>query len=105
MSGSLRSKKCVPSKGGIFPLSPDSIKDYLNQISGWTVRRIDHEGKEIATLQKQFQFKNFRKAMAFLREVEDMAESEGHHPDFCGHYNKVDFTNWTHANSGLHDND
>ncbi|RKX25391.1 MAG: hypothetical protein DRP46_12045 [Candidatus Zixiibacteriota bacterium] len=34
-----------------------------------------------------------------------MAETEGHHPDFCVHYNKIDFTIWTHAISGLHEND
>ena len=43
--------------------------------------------------------------MAFLREVEEIAESEGHHPDFCVHYSRVDFTIWTHAIGGLHEND
>ncbi len=57
------------------------------------------------TLQKTFQFKNFREAMLFLRKVEEVAESEGHHPDFYVHYSRVDFTIWTHAIGGLHEND
>ena len=33
------------------------------------------------------------------------AEEEAHHPDFCVHYNRVDFTLWTHAVGGLSEND
>jgi 4a-hydroxytetrahydrobiopterin dehydratase len=34
-----------------------------------------------------------------------VAEAEGHHPDFCVHYNKIDITLWTHAIGGLSEND
>lgn len=61
--------------------------------------------EHVATLQRQMKFKDFRAAMAFLRKVEDVAEAEGHHPDFCVHYNIVDFTLWSHAIGGLHEND
>jgi 4a-hydroxytetrahydrobiopterin dehydratase len=34
-----------------------------------------------------------------------LAEEEGHHPDFCVHYSRVDVTLWTHAVGGLSEND
>jgi len=105
MADSLRDKKCVPCEGGIAPLGDDEIADLMPQVPGWVVREMADRGKQVRTLQKRLQFKNFREAMAFLRKVEELAESEGHHPDFCVHYNKVDFTIWTHAISGLHEND
>ena len=105
MADSLSEKKCIPCEGGIPHLSDTEIKSLLPQVPGWGLGSIIDEGKTVETLQKRFQFKNFREAMAFLREVEELAEAEGHHPDFCVHYNKVDFTIWTHAISGLHEND
>ncbi|MBU1320133.1 MAG: 4a-hydroxytetrahydrobiopterin dehydratase [candidate division Zixibacteria bacterium] len=105
MSESLRIKKCVPCEGGIEPMSDVAIGNLISRVPTWKCAEIEHSGKKIKTLQKTFSFKNFREAMAFLRKVEDIAESEGHHPDFCVHYSRVDFTIWTHAISGLHQND
>ncbi len=105
MTDSLLKKKCVPCEGGISPLGHDRIKKLMSQVSGWSMGLMIDNGKMIETLQKRFQFKNFREVMAFLREIEELAETEGHHPDFCVHYNKIDFTIWTHAISGLHEND
>ena len=34
-----------------------------------------------------------------------LAEREGHHPDFCVHYGRVEVTLWTHAARGLSEND
>ncbi|MBN2226685.1 MAG: 4a-hydroxytetrahydrobiopterin dehydratase [candidate division Zixibacteria bacterium] len=105
MNTPLHNKTCVPCEGGVTPLVADTIQHLLEQVPDWVVRDISQNGNTIKTLQKRFQFANFRNAMAFLRQVEDIAESEGHHPDFCVHYNKVDFTIWTHAIGGLHEND
>jgi len=101
MTESLKDKKCVPCEGGVDPMTPDEIKKNLELVDGWETTEED-SGLKLA---KQFKLKNFRKAMSFLREVEELAESEGHHPDFCVHYNKVDFRIWTHAIGGLHLND
>jgi len=105
MNELLREKKCVPCEGGVTPLNAREIHEYLDQIPDWVVRETKQDDKSVQTLQKRFQFKNFREGMAFLRKVEDIAEAEGHHPDFCVHYNKIDFTIWTHAIGGLHEND
>ncbi|MOA70730.1 putative pterin-4-alpha-carbinolamine dehydratase [compost metagenome] len=44
-------------------------------------------------------------AMGFLNRMAEVAEAEGHHPDFYVHYNRVDITLWTHAAEGLTEND
>jgi 4a-hydroxytetrahydrobiopterin dehydratase len=105
MSETLRTKKCVPCEGGVEPMSDEAIKNLISQVPTWKCAEIEQSGKKFKTLRKTFSFKNFREAMSFLREVEEIAEGEGHHPDFCVHYSKVDFTIWTHAISGLHHND
>ena len=101
----LTDKKCVPCEGGVPAFGKDKIEQYLKEVPGWQATEIEDNGKKVDSLQKRYQFANFREAMKFLREVEDIAEGEGHHPDFCVHYNKVDFTVWTHAIGGLSEND
>ena len=93
----LRDKKCVPCEGGMPPLSKAETKRLLAEVVGWKERD--------KKLRKTMTFADFRAAMAFLNRVAGLAESEGHHPDFCVHYNKVDFTLWTHAVKGLSEND
>lgn len=56
-------------------------------------------------IRKQFKFKDFKKAMEFVNEVADLAESEGHHPDIKIVYNKVQLDLFTHAVGGLSEND
>lgn len=101
----LTKKRCVPCEGGIAPLTNPQISELMPQTPRWRVVEVDDHGTKYNTLQRSFFFKDFRAAMAFLRQVEEIAEAEGHHPDFCVHYSKVDFTLWTHAISGLHEND
>jgi len=80
-------------------MSKEESQNYLSQVLGWA---IVENGKKIA---KEFAFKNFKEAMAFINNVADLAESEGHHPDIHVFYNKVTFELWTHAIGGLSDND
>ncbi len=78
-------------------LGPDEVRQLLAQLDGWEVR----DGR----LRKTYTFRDFRQAMAFLQRLADVAEAEGHHPDFCVHYNRVDLELWTHAIDGLSEND
>jgi len=105
METSLISSKCVPCRAGESQLSETKIKEYLEQVENWHLVTIDRDSQMVKTLQKRFQFKDFRQAMAFLRDVETLAESENHHPDFSLHYNIIDFTLYTHVVGGLHQND
>lgn len=94
----LHHKKCVPCEGGATPLSDAEIKNYLAAVAGWSLE----EGK----LVREYAFKNFAEALAFVNRVGELAESEGHHPDLnLYNWNKVKITLYTHAINGLHLND
>jgi 4a-hydroxytetrahydrobiopterin dehydratase len=93
----LATQKCVPCERGDTKLDPKRIMELLPQVPAWNVK----DDK----LCKTFELKDFVTAMQFLNRVAELAEKEGHHPDFCVHYNRVDFTIFTHAVGGLSDND
>jgi 4a-hydroxytetrahydrobiopterin dehydratase len=93
----LTSKRCLPCEGGGQKLDDARIIELLPEVPGWNVKD--------DRLCKTFEFKDFVTAMQFLNRVAELAEKEGHHPDFCVHYSRVDFTIFTHAVGGLSDND
>lgn len=105
MADALTQKKCIPCEGGVATLTDVEVQQLLPQVPGWQVVLAEKDGSHVATLQRKIQFTDFRAAMTFLRKVEEVAEAEGHHPDFSVHYNVIDFTLWTHAIGGLHEND
>lgn len=95
----LNQKKCIPCEAGTAPLARKEIEGYLGQLkSQWTVA----DGKKI---RREFIFKDFKAAMAFINRVAEKAEEEGHHPDIHVFYNRVVIELWTHAISGLSEND
>ena len=93
----LSQKKCVPCEGGVPKLSASQAEALLKEIPGWRL-----EGEK---LRRQLKFKDFVEAMKFINQMADVAEAEGHHPDFSVHYREVDLTIWTHAIGGLSEND
>lgn len=99
MNIDLTKKKCVPCETGTQPMTEEQIKRYLSQLkSTWDLV----EGKKI---NRKFAFKDFKNAMAFVNKVANLAEEQGHHPDIHIYYNKVSIILWTHAISGLSEND
>jgi 4a-hydroxytetrahydrobiopterin dehydratase len=93
----LASKGCVPCEGGVLKLTSKQISKLLPQLDGWVV-----DGD---SLRKSRTFFDFVDAMDFCNAMADIAEDEGHHPDFCVHFNRVDVKIWTHAIGGLSEND
>ncbi|MCE3233102.1 MAG: putative pterin-4-alpha-carbinolamine dehydratase [Rickettsiaceae bacterium] len=96
----LSDKKCIPCEGGLTtPLSKEEISKLLSKTEGW---QTDNESKFII---RNYKFKNFAKALAFVNKVGEIAESEGHHPDieFGWGYAKIKLQ--THSIGGLHEND
>lgn len=93
----LTKKKCISCEAGTPPLKEEEINKLLEQIPTWTLK----DGH----LYKKFKFKNFAEAMKFVNKIAEIAENEGHHPDFSVHYNKVEIELWTHAINGLSEND
>ena len=94
----LYQKKCVPCEGTEIALEPGQVAHYLTQVYGWEVT----ENKKI---QKNFKFKNFKEAISFVNKVAEIAEQEQHHPDIYIFYNRVNIELYTHAISGLSEND
>jgi 4a-hydroxytetrahydrobiopterin dehydratase len=98
----LKDRHCVPCEGGVPALDQVTSRLLLDEVSGWTLR---NEPGQPAQISKRFQFPDFLGAMAFIDKMAALAEQEGHHPDFCVHYSRVDVTLWTHAARGLSEND
>jgi 4a-hydroxytetrahydrobiopterin dehydratase len=96
----LSDKKCVACEGGTPPLTAAEIANLKSQIPNWNV------AEDKKSILREFVFKNFKGALAFINQVGETAESEGHHPDLNLHdYKKVLVTLSTHAINGLSEND
>lgn len=67
----------------------------------WQV--VEKEG--IPRLELTVTLPDFRAAIAFVDRVAEVAEAEGHHPDFAIRYNLVTVSSWTHVAHGLTEND
>ncbi len=93
------SKKCVPCERGAPAFTPAQVEEAVRSLSGWDV-----QGGH-TKIHKHHRFKDFKEAMRFVNAIADLAEAEGHHPDFAVSWNKVDVTLWTHAVGGLSEND
>ena len=94
----LLEKHCEPCRGGVPPLRGDQISSYLSQVDGWSVAGGHH-------LEKTFRFSDFAGALAFVNRVGEIAEREGHHPDLCLSWGRVDVKTWTHKIDGLTESD
>jgi 4a-hydroxytetrahydrobiopterin dehydratase len=56
-------------------------------------------------LQREFQFRDFAEALAFVNRVGELAERENHHPDVEIHWNTVTLRWWTHVADAVTDHD
>ena len=61
----------------------------------------EHDGK----LHKDFTFKNFSEAWAFMSRVALLAEKANHHPDWSNSWNKVSIDLVTHDAGAITDQD
>ncbi len=96
----LTDKKCVACEGGVPPFTREEIAKYQPEVPNW------HVAEDGLSISRQFQFKDFKEAVAFLNKVAALAEDEGHHPDLnLFAYRKLLITLSTHAISGLSEND
>ncbi len=99
MAESLADKICVPCEGGTPPLKSEEVAPILQQLGGgWLL-------VEGSRLEKEYRFKNFRRALEFVNRVGEIAECEGHHPDIYLSWGRVRLSLWTHVAAGLTEND
>ena len=94
----LASRECVPCRGGVPPLSRKERERLLTELDGWEVVEGHH-------LLKNFEFENFRGALAFINRVGQLAEEQGHHPDIYFGWGYARLTIWTHKIDGLTESD
>lgn len=96
----LTDKKCVACEGGIPPLTEAEISVFKPEVPAWEV------SPDTKSISRQFTFKDFKEALAFVNRVGALAEEEGHHPDIkLFEYKHVLISLWTHAIGGLSEND
>lgn len=95
----LATRSCVPCKGGIPPLAGQALADLQAQLgNGWLVIAGHH-------LEKEYRFRNFKEALAFVNRIGELAEQEGHHPDLHLSWGLVKVVLWTHKINGLTESD
>ena len=95
----LSAKRCIPCEGGVLPLDADRVGELLHDVPGWQV------SEDRSTLSKGFRFADFAVTIGFVIQMAAIAEEEGHHPDFCVRYDRLDIQLTTHAIHGLSEND
>lgn len=95
----LTQKKCVACEGGAAPLNKIEAEVLLKQVPGWA---LSADAKSIA---REYRFKDFKEALAFVDSVGALAEEEGHHPDMALSWGRVGIELTTHAIGGLSEND
>jgi 4a-hydroxytetrahydrobiopterin dehydratase len=94
--------ECYPVAGGFRMAEPqvyteEQVREGLAKLDGWELRD--------ARLRKQYTFRTFLRAIAFVNSVAYLAESAGHHPDITINYNKVTLRLTTHSAGALTDRD
>ena len=95
----LAEKECVPCRGGVPALKGRALDGLLEYLGGnWKVVRGHH-------LEKEYDFPDFRAALAFTNRVGELAEKQNHHPDIFLSWGKVKLTLWTHKIDGLTESD
>jgi 4a-hydroxytetrahydrobiopterin dehydratase len=95
----LAKKKCIPCTKEMPSLKGSALEPYVSALaSSWEVVGEHH-------LVRQFLFKNFVQALAFVNQVGLIAEKEQHHPDIYLSWGKVRVELWTHKIDGLSEND
>ena len=74
-------------------LTDNQIRDEVARLDGWAL-----EGKAI---RKQFTFRGFPEAVAFVQRLVPEAEAADHHPDITINYKRVTLSYSTHSEGGL----
>jgi 4a-hydroxytetrahydrobiopterin dehydratase len=65
----------------------------MQNLEGWTL--------EADAIRKQYTFKDFPAAVAFVNRLAPEAERADHHPDILINYKRVTLTYSTHSEGGL----
>jgi len=75
-------------------LSSFDLSKELQNLPEWQIT----QGKNLG---REFRFKSFREAFAFMTEIAFHAEKLNHHPDWSNSYNKVFVELFTHDKQAI----
>lgn len=74
-------------------LADAEIQERITSLNEWKLEK--------GELTRQFMFKDFGQAMAFINQVANLAEEANHHPNIDIRWNKVLLRLTTHSKGGL----
>ncbi|MGH7685455.1 MAG: 4a-hydroxytetrahydrobiopterin dehydratase [Candidatus Dormibacteria bacterium] len=95
----LHKQRCVVCTPGTPTLPAEEITQLRGELhDGWAV--VDG-----TKLHRDLRFPDFVSAMARAQAIGDIAEGEGHHPDMCMGWGRLNIDLTTHAARGLTRND
>jgi len=99
MTTNLNQEKCIPCSVGTEVLKGDELKNLMKALEDdWIL--INNE-----KIERNYKFKNFAMALAFVNKVGSLAEEQGHHPDIELAWGRVKVSFMTHKIDGLSRND
>tara|TARA_B100000886_G_scaffold331946_1_gene284102 strand:+ start:1371 stop:1649 length:279 start_codon:yes stop_codon:yes gene_type:complete len=78
-------------------LTSEEINIKIAEVDSWKVIG--------GSLQKEFEFVNFVKAIEFINQIAEVAEEQEHHPTIANSYNYVKIELKTHDVNGISDKD
>ncbi len=94
----LSNRRCVPCRSDTPPLETERLRDLSAQVPEWEVVDEHH-------LRREFRFRNFQEALAFVNRVGELAEDQGHHPEISLGWGHAAIEIFTHAIDDLSEND
>ena len=83
----------------VAPLNDAERDTALAQIEQWTLR------SDGLAIERDFRFRDFSEAFAFMARVALLAEKHDHHPEWSNVYNRVAIALTTHDAGGLSERD
>jgi 4a-hydroxytetrahydrobiopterin dehydratase len=89
--------RCAPCEGGVAPLSAAAVESLLNALEGWSLAD--------GSIGKTYRFADHHETMVFVNAVAWISHREDHHPELTVGYAECRVRYWTHAISGLSEND
>ena len=88
----------ICADGNVVRLKGLELTKYRKRLGGgWRIRK--------GRLEKEYEFKDFRRALGFTNKIGELAEKIGHHPDIYLAWGKVRVSIWTHKIDGLTESD
>jgi 4a-hydroxytetrahydrobiopterin dehydratase len=96
-AGSTQGKPQAVAAKMLETLDESALSARLAELPGWRL----HHGK----LRREFRFRDFSEAFAFMTRVAMLAESLNHHPDWSNVYDRVTIELWSHDAGGITERD